>query len=67
MSKASLATSDLGRDGDICATTANTIASLGNYLRDGDNRNLRDVARLVDTVIGEHLAHLRTLERLLQG
>lgn len=37
------------------------------YLQGGGNGNLRDIARLVDTVIGEHLAHLRTLERLLQG
>ncbi len=37
------------------------------YLRDGGNRNLRDVARLVNTVVNEHLVHLRTLERLLQG
>lgn len=38
-----------------------------SYLQGGDNANLRDIARLADTVIGEHLVHLRTLELLLQG
>ncbi len=38
-----------------------------SYLREGRNENLRDVARLVDTVINEHLTHLNELERLVRA